>query len=104
VFPFPDPTALGALVSVGGTFDVEELSSPLEFLGGAAISVGGLRLDALDDLVDLDVAAAKLAIAPTGPITITDNPNLPQCDALDWVAALPGYTGTATVTGNQPCP
>ena len=68
-----------------------------------AVTVGGIRLNANSWLTDLSVSLAKYTISMTGPITITNNPNLLECLAIDYVNALPGRTGPEIISGNQLC-
>ena len=100
--PVPPPLAFDAL-ALAGAIDWEN-ANRFDAVGAAAVAIGGLRFHDSDDLTELDVLMSKYLIAPDAAITITDNANLPQCHAEDWVAGLAGHVGPVDVSGNQFCP
>ncbi len=79
------------------------LSDSFAVPGEAPLLVGSLALDANPGLVDLAAQLAHVSVAPTGAISITDNPNISDCDAQDWADALPGHTGPVAISGNAAC-
>ncbi len=90
------------LGSVGGPLRVSNsFASPVP--GDAPLAVGGLELDANAGLVDLAGTLSHVSVAPTGAISFTNNPNISDCEAQDWVDALNGHPGPETVSGNGPC-
>ena len=92
------------LTDIGGDLDIEQAGLGDLLVGDPlGITIGGLRLHDNGTLSDLD--APNVTVSTTGPITITDNTNLGDCNAQAFVddqAAL-GWVGTATVSGNGTC-
>ena len=70
--------------------------------GSVPLSVGSLELDGNPGLENLAESLAHVSVAPNGPVTITDNPNISDCEAQDWVDSLPGNHPTV-ISGNGPC-
>ena len=99
----PGDRYLPQLALVGGTLRWHDTSDLLAPLGAPAVSVGGLELDANLGLADLPGSLAQLAIDPVGPITITGNSGITDCDAQSYVDGLPGHTGPVSIAGNDGC-
>ncbi len=98
----PLPPYLANLGSVGGELRVSD-SFALPVPGDAPLTVGSLELDANPGLIDLAETLAHVSVAPTGAISITENPSITDCEAQDWVDSLPGHSGPVTIAGNDAC-
>ncbi len=97
----PPFKAFDALVSAG-ELDWDG-GGNLDQIGSAAVTLGGLRLNDNDWLVELPATLSQFTVEPAASVEITNNPNLPQCDAVAWANALPGHVGPVSIAGNLPC-
>lgn len=89
-----------SLGSVGGELRVfESFAVP----GDAPLAVGSLELHANPGLTDLAGMLSHVSVAPAGPIAITDNPSITDCEAQAWVDGLAGHIGPVTISGNDSC-
>ena len=65
--------------------------------------IRSLVLDANDELSDLATTLSKLQIDASGPISITGNEGISDCEAQDYVDGLPGHTVPVTIADNDAC-
>jgi hypothetical protein len=94
---------LETLSLVGGVLRFAQSEAPIESLGSLGVSVLGLDLDANPGLMDLAASLAHISVADDGPITITNNPAITDCDAQSYVDGLAGHTGPVVIAGNGDC-
>ncbi|MCG8588608.1 MAG: hypothetical protein MJE66_04890 [Proteobacteria bacterium] len=91
------------LENVGGSLRFVSMTGAVAELGSVAVDVGGLVLDANDELSDLATTLSKLQVDASGPISITGNEGISDCEAQDYVDGLPGHAGPVTIADNDAC-
>lgn len=96
----PAQPVLAGLGSVGSELRVFESNA---VPGAAPLSVGSLELDANPGLTNIGAMLSHVSVAPTGAISIIDNPNITDCEAQAWADGLPGHVGPVTISGNDSC-
>ena len=86
------PPYLTSLGSVGSELRVADSFAEPVAGDTTPLTVGSLALDANLGLVGL-----------AGAVSITDNFNITDCAAQDWVDAQPCPLGPVTISGNDSC-
>lgn len=89
------------LTSVGATLEYRQMVGPsLLQLGAGSLGVGGLLVE--DNTALTSFGAANVTLAPAGPLTVTNNPNLCTSTIDAFVASQAGWSGPLTQSGNAP--
>ena len=94
-------SVLQSLTLVGGELTYRQVGNPNALRIGATggLSVGSLRVEGNFSLQQF--GATNMSVAPSGPITVINNPNLCTSTINAFTAGQPGWTGTLTQTGNN---